>query len=46
MVGARTALQLQEILDADGVRLPPAIVTALDDVSAPHSSYPDQRAQH
>jgi aryl-alcohol dehydrogenase-like predicted oxidoreductase len=46
IVGARTAAQLQEILDADGVRLPPAIVTALDDVSAPHFSYPDQRAEH
>ena len=43
IVGARTAAQLQETLDADGVRLPPAIVTALDDVSAPHFSYPDQR---
>ncbi|GAB4079359.1 aldo/keto reductase [Modestobacter muralis] len=43
VVGARTAVQLQETLDADGVRLPPAIVTALDDVSAPHFSYPDQR---
>jgi aryl-alcohol dehydrogenase-like predicted oxidoreductase len=44
VVGARTAAQLQESLDADTVRLPAAIRTALEDVSAPHFSYPDQRA--
>ncbi|MGY1608719.1 MULTISPECIES: aldo/keto reductase [unclassified Geodermatophilus] len=44
VVGARTAAQLQESLDAESVRLPAAIRTALEDVSAPHFSYPDQRA--
>jgi aryl-alcohol dehydrogenase-like predicted oxidoreductase len=44
VVGARTAQQLQAVLDADGVRLPPAICTALDDVSSPHFSYPERRA--
>ena len=44
IVGARTAAQLQESLDAEAVRLPAAIRTALEDVSAPHFSYPDQRA--
>jgi aryl-alcohol dehydrogenase-like predicted oxidoreductase len=43
IVGARTAQQLQATLDADGVRLPPAIVTALDDVSSPAFSYPERR---
>ncbi|SFT55600.1 Predicted oxidoreductase [Geodermatophilus amargosae] len=43
VVGARTAAQLQASLDADAVRLPAAIRTALEDVSAPHFSYPDQR---
>ena len=43
MVGARTAQQLQASLDADGVRLPAAIRTALEDVSAPPASYPDRR---
>jgi aryl-alcohol dehydrogenase-like predicted oxidoreductase len=46
IVGARTAQQLQAALDAEGVRLPPAITTALDDVSAPHFSYPEQRREH
>ncbi len=44
VVGARTAQQLQASLDADGVRLPAAIRTALEDVSAPPSSYPERRA--
>jgi aryl-alcohol dehydrogenase-like predicted oxidoreductase len=44
VVGARTAEQLQASLDADAVRLPAAIRTALEDVSAPHFSYPDQRS--
>ncbi|MGY1728389.1 aldo/keto reductase [Geodermatophilus sp. SYSU D01062] len=43
VVGARTAAQLQASLDAESVRLPAAIRTALEDVSAPHFSYPDQR---
>jgi aryl-alcohol dehydrogenase-like predicted oxidoreductase len=45
IVGARTAQQLQAALDADGVRLPPAIVTALDDVSSPPFSYPERRPE-
>jgi aryl-alcohol dehydrogenase-like predicted oxidoreductase len=45
IVGARTAQQLQAALDADGVRLPPAICTALDDVSSPHFSYPERRPE-
>ncbi|PRX98626.1 aldo/keto reductase [Allonocardiopsis opalescens] len=36
VVGARTAEQLEEILDAESVTLPYAIRTALDDVSAGH----------
>ncbi len=43
VVGARTAQQLQASLDADGVRLPAAIRTALEDVSAPPTGYPDRR---
>jgi len=42
VVGARTAQQLQASLDADGVRLPAAIRTALEDVSAPPASYPER----
>ena len=44
IVGARTAQQLQASLDAEGVRLPAAIRTALEDVSAPHFSYPEHRS--
>src|SRR3954464_7453147 len=44
VVGARTAQQLQASLDAEGVRLPAAIRTALEDVSAPPFSYPERRA--
>jgi aryl-alcohol dehydrogenase-like predicted oxidoreductase len=44
IVGARTAQQLQASLDAEGVRLPAAIRTALEDVSAPHFGYPERRA--
>jgi aryl-alcohol dehydrogenase-like predicted oxidoreductase len=44
IVGARTAHQLQASLDAEGVRLPAAIRTALEDVSAPPFSYPERRA--
>ncbi|RFU20797.1 aldo/keto reductase [Geodermatophilus marinus] len=42
VVGARTAAQLQVSLDAEAVRLPAAIRTALEDVSAPHFSYPER----
>ena len=35
----------QAYVDADGVRLPPAICTALDDVSAPPFSYPERRPE-
>ena len=45
IVGARTAQQLQASLDADGVRLPAAIRTALEDVSAPPFSYPERRQE-
>ena len=45
VVGARTAQQLQASLDADGIRLPAAIRTALEDVSAPPFSYPERRSQ-
>ena len=45
IVGARTAQQLQASLDADGVRLPAAIRTALEDVSAPPFAYPERRAE-
>jgi aryl-alcohol dehydrogenase-like predicted oxidoreductase len=44
VVGARTAAQLQASLDADGVRLPAAIRTALEDVSAPPFGYPEKRS--
>jgi len=43
VVGARTAAQLQASLDAEGVRLPAAIRTALEDVSAPPFGYPERR---
>jgi aryl-alcohol dehydrogenase-like predicted oxidoreductase len=45
IVGARTAQQLQASLDADGVRLPAAIRTALEDVSAPVFTYPERRSE-
>jgi aryl-alcohol dehydrogenase-like predicted oxidoreductase len=45
IVGARTAAQLQATLDADGVRLPPAIVTALEDVSSPPFACPEPRLE-
>jgi aryl-alcohol dehydrogenase-like predicted oxidoreductase len=44
IVGARTAQQLQASLDAEQVRLPAAIRTALEDVSAPAFSYPERRS--
>ncbi len=43
VVGARTAAQLQTSLDAEAVRLPAAIRTALEDVSAPYFGYPERR---
>lgn len=43
VVGARTAQQLQASLDAETVRLPAAIRTALEDVSAPPFGYPERR---
>jgi aryl-alcohol dehydrogenase-like predicted oxidoreductase len=43
VVGARTAQQLQASLDAEAVRLPAAIRTALEDVSAPYFGYPERR---
>jgi aryl-alcohol dehydrogenase-like predicted oxidoreductase len=45
VVGARTAQQLQASLDSEGVRLPAAIRTALEDVSAPPFSYPERRQE-
>ena len=44
VVGARTAAQLQTSLDAEAVRLPAAIRTALEDVSAPYFGYPERRS--
>jgi aryl-alcohol dehydrogenase-like predicted oxidoreductase len=44
VVGARTAAQLQSSLDAEAVRLPAAIRTALEDVSAPYFGYPERRS--
>ena len=44
-MASRTAQQLQASLDADGVRLPAAIRTALEDVSAPPFSYPERRSE-
>ena len=43
IVGARTAQQLQASLEAEDVRLPPAICTALNDVSLPPAGYPEHR---
>ena len=45
IVGARTAQQLQASLDAEGVKLPAAIRTALEDVSAPPFAYPERRSE-
>ena len=41
IVGARTAGQLAGSLEAEHVVLPPEIVEALDDVSAPRRGYPE-----
>ena len=45
IVGARTTQQLQASLDAEDVRLPPAICTALNDVSLPPAGYPERRPE-
>jgi aryl-alcohol dehydrogenase-like predicted oxidoreductase len=42
VVGARTAAQLQASLAAEQVELPPEIRSALDDVSAPATGYPER----
>jgi aryl-alcohol dehydrogenase-like predicted oxidoreductase len=42
VVGARTAAQLQGSLAAEQVELPPEIRSALDDVSAPETGYPER----
>ena len=44
IVGARIE-QLQASLDAEDVRLPPAICTALNDVSLPPAGYPEHRPE-
>jgi aryl-alcohol dehydrogenase-like predicted oxidoreductase len=41
IVGARTAAQLRDSLAAEALTLPPEIRTALDEVSAPPTGYPD-----
>ncbi|MFN8156515.1 MAG: aldo/keto reductase [Candidatus Nanopelagicales bacterium] len=41
IVGARTAAQLRGALTVEQLELPDEIVTALDEVSSPESSYPD-----
>ncbi len=41
IVGARTAAQLRASLDAEGLTLPAEIRSALDEVSAPPTGYPD-----
>jgi aryl-alcohol dehydrogenase-like predicted oxidoreductase len=43
IVGARTAAQLTASLAAADSELPPAIVTALSEVTAPHTGYPERR---
>jgi aryl-alcohol dehydrogenase-like predicted oxidoreductase len=42
VVGARTAAQLRGSLAAGGLRLPPAIRAALDDVTSPGLGYPER----
>ena len=42
IVGARSAAQLQAALAAESVSLPPAIRSALDDVSAAPAGYPER----
>lgn len=43
IVGARTAKQLRPALVAADLELPEAIAQALDEVSAPHTGYPERR---
>ncbi|MFI2752331.1 aldo/keto reductase [Cellulomonas sp. P22] len=43
IVGARTAAQLRASLAAEDVELPPEILRALDEVSAPDLGYPERR---
>lgn len=43
IVGARTAVQLRASLAAEDVELPPEILRALDEVSAPELGYPERR---
>jgi len=43
IVGARTPAQLRDSLAADDLVLPPEIVLALDEVSAPAMGYPERR---
>ncbi|MCC2308163.1 aldo/keto reductase [Cellulomonas chengniuliangii] len=43
IVGARTAAQLRASLAAEDVQLPPEILRALDEVSAPELGYPERR---
>lgn len=45
VVGARTAAQLRELLQADLLGLPEEITVALDEVSRPGTGYPDALAQ-
>lgn len=43
IIGARTAQQLEDSLDAEELTLPDAIREALDEVTAPHIGYPERR---
>jgi aryl-alcohol dehydrogenase-like predicted oxidoreductase len=43
IVGARTAIQLSQVLTATDVELAPAIIDALSEVTAPHVGYPERR---
>jgi aryl-alcohol dehydrogenase-like predicted oxidoreductase len=43
VVGARTPAQLRASLAAEDVELPPEILRALDEVSAPATGYPERR---
>ena len=42
IVGARTAAQLRGSLESEGLTLPAEIRSALDEVSAPPTGYPDR----
>ncbi|SFK00795.1 aldo/keto reductase [Cellulomonas sp. KH9] len=42
IVGARTATQLRGALAVDDLRLPPEIVVALDEITAPPAGYPER----